>query len=185
MSKRRLRTAVCKSVATLRPAERVLFNWIDHPAWDYVIGAAVGIAVTGVSAWQHWGQVIASADAVVRRTIIQIVATFSGTLLGLTLTSLSILVGMIRTPVRELDVLLPGARKLRMVRTFISGLFGLGVVFLVSVWAILNNTKDNTSGSNVVQLLILSAICLAALRISRVVLVLWKMLEVTTHGTSD
>lgn len=165
--------------------EKVLFVWIEHPALDYLLGAAAGVGITGISAWQDWGQLIASADAVVRRTIIQIIATFSGTLLGLTLTSLSILVGMIRSPVKELEVLLPGTRKVEMARTFLSGVFGLGLVLLMSLWAILNNTKDGSVGSNSVQILVLAATCLAALRIARVVLILWKMFVLTAHGTAE
>ena len=165
--------------------EKILFGWIEHPTWDYVIGAIAGPGVTVVCAWREWGQVIASADAVTRRTLFQILATFSGTLLGLTLTSLSIMVALLRIPVKELDVLLPGKRRVRMVRAFISGLVGLGVALLVMLWAVLNNTKDQTAGSNVVQALVLSAACLAVLRIARVVIILWKMFEVTTHSTQE
>ncbi len=159
--------------------EQLVYYWVHHPAVDYALGAVVGGGVTGLAAWRGWGQLIASADAATRRALFQVVAAFSGTLLGLTLTSLSILVGLIRSPVVLLDKLLPGQRKVRATGTFISSLVGLAWVFVLCLWALINDTKEHTAGSSVVQAFILGGLALAALRTSRVVWVLWKMVRVT------
>lgn len=164
--------------------DKTLYAWVEHPILDIVAAGGIAAGVTGLSAWQEWGQIIASADAGARRAVFQVVATTSGTMLGLTLTSLSILVGLIRSPVAQLEQVLPGNRTIRMARTFVSALLALGAVFMLAVWAILNNTKDGTPGSTLVQAMILAALVLAALRIYRVVWILWKMLQITSAGTA-
>jgi hypothetical protein len=165
-----------------RPA-RLGYYWVENPKTDILASAALAVAITLVSAWCDWGQIIASADAGTRRALFQVIAGFAGTLLGLTLASLSILVGLVRSPVAQLDAGLSGHGQVQMVKTFVWALAELSTVFLLSLWAILNNTADNTAGSNVVQVVVLAGLVLAALGISRVIWILWKLLQITAHGT--
>gem|GEM_PF-6529684 len=118
------------------------------------------------------------ADA--RRTIYQILATIAATMGGFVLTSVSILVNLLRTPLTAVDRLLPARDKRTVGTVFLAALPRLLLLFLLAVAAIVTDANV-AAGYWLLQLLTAAAALCAVAAIARVVWVLHSLLTASTE----
>ncbi len=127
--------------------------------------------------WLAWALTEVPHDA--RRTAYQILATVAATMGGFTLTSISILVNLLRTPMTTVDKLLPTDDKRRVGTAFVSA---LPTLFTVFVAAIVGLTTDANldSGYWWLQATIVGAAVAAVASLARVVWILRRLLTLST-----
>ena len=116
-----------------------------------------------------------------RRTLYQIAATIAATMGGFVLTSISILVNLLRTPLNTVDRLLPARDKRTVGTLFVTVLPRLLLVFGLTVVAIMTDANVAV-GYWPLQLLTMAAAVWAVLSIARVVWVLHRLLTASTDG---
>jgi len=160
--------------------QRAQHFWVRHIWMDFVI------AVVVVGGWVAAATLTCSVPPALtavpndaRRLLYQILATASATMGGFTLTSISILVNLLRTPMRTIDQLLPAADKRRVGSVFLNvlpWLLGLFVVAIIAVLTDANMAQGYWWLQSVVIVMLITVVC----AIGRVVWVLRRLLVVTT-----
>ncbi|MDO3166659.1 hypothetical protein P5V90_06775 [Mycobacteroides abscessus subsp. abscessus] len=160
--------------------ERAQHFWVKHIWMDLVIALVV------VSGWVAVATLVCPVPHALtavpndaRRLLYQILATASATMGGFTLTSISILVNLLRTPMKTIDQLLPAADKRRVGSVFLNVLPWLLGLFVVAVIAVLTDANV-AQGYWLLQLAVIGMALAAACAIGRVVWVLRRLLVVTT-----
>ena len=146
---------------------------------DLVIAVVVvggWVAVTALWCLVPCGLTAVPNDA--RRLLYQILATASATMGGFTLTSISILVNLLRTPMKTIDQLLPAADKRRVGSVFLNVLPWLLGLFIIAVIAVLTDANV-AQGYWWLQLAVIGMAMTVVCAIGRVVWVLRKLLAVT------
>lgn len=159
--------------------ERAQHFWVRH------LWADLAIALVASAAWiaagkLHWiplGLTEVPADS--RRAIFQILATVAATMGGFTLTSISILVNLLRTPMTAVDRLLPADDKRRVGAVFLAVLPWLLGIFVVALASVATDA-DVGVGYWWLQTLVTGMAVAAVCAISRVVWVLRRLLAVST-----
>lgn len=160
--------------------ERAQHFWVKYVWMDLVIAAVViGGWATAAALFcpVPYGLTAVPDDA--RRLLYQILATASATMGGFTLTSISILVNLLRTPMKTIDQLLPAADKRRVGSVFLNVLPWLLGLFITAVGAVLTDANV-AQGYWWLQLAVIGMALAAACAIGRVVWVLRRLLVVTT-----
>ncbi|PVA78670.1 hypothetical protein [Mycobacteroides abscessus] len=160
--------------------ERAQHFWVRHIWMDFVIALAVvggWVAVAALVCSVPYGLTAVPNDA--RRLLYQILATASATMGGFTLTSISILVNLLRTPMKTIDQLLPAADKRRVGSVFLNVLPWLLGLFVVAIIAVLTDANV-AQGYWSLQSTVIGMAMAAACAIGRVVWVLRRLLVVTT-----
>lgn len=150
---------------------RPVHAWFEKPAWDWLLVLIVVavMALTSMSAGAFGIQEIPNDT---RRALYQTTTTICGTLLGLTLTSVSILNTALQ---RETSSLTPWASGSQM-RGTIAGMFfssvrALAIGVLVGLVALIGDSEANT-GSPWIQIVLMSAAVLVGARMVRM---LWAL----------
>ncbi|SEQ64809.1 hypothetical protein SAMN04488583_3026 [Mycobacterium sp. 88mf] len=159
--------------------ERLQHNWVRHQWADWALALiVVGVwLAVGRVGWLAWALTEVPHDA--RRTAYQILATVAATMGGFTLTSISILVNLLRTPMTTVDKLLPTDDKRRVGTAFVSA---LPTLFTLFVAAIVGLTTDANldSGYWWLQATIVGAAVAAVASLARVVWILRRLLTLST-----
>lgn len=164
---------------------RLQHFWIRHRWVDLAVGVTLALVWFGAASqcWFPEGQcVLPQALSAVppesRRVVYQLVAAAAATMGGFTLTSISILVNLLRTPLSTVDRLLPAADKSRVGEVFLSvlpWLLGLFIAALVCLAADVNVPH----GYMWMQLVTMGLLVAAAMSLARVVWVLRRLLSVS------
>lgn len=125
-----------------------------------------GLAAAAVSCWAgSWG--LEELSPATRRALYQTLTTVSGTLLGLALTSISVLNTALRQPVSSLTAkAITTDRKQSVAQLFFAAVRALALSSAVYVFALLADTEGH-AGSRLVQAGVLATVLLGALRITR------------------
>ncbi|MCX2714575.1 hypothetical protein [Mycolicibacterium sp. J2] len=121
-------------MAPSRSTRRWRYYWVHH-GWLDLIPALILIALWAVSARYGWaprGLTHVPADA--RRALYQSLATIAATMGGVTLTSISLLLNLIRNPTSSVD--LPAGDERRIGQAFLGVLPWQGGLFTGSLIAI-------------------------------------------------
>ena len=173
--------------AVTRPSlSWLLRTFIDRPAVDWPLAAVVFACTIWLSlrhpefvgrplGW-HIGW-LRDLDADTRRAVYQTMTTLSGTLLGLTLTSVSILAGLMKQDLKTATGgLLTPKRQQRVSRLFFAGLRGLAMALLVSL-ALLVTEGGKGEGGILSQALTLTVLAFVAARVGRIIWVLSLILS--------
>ncbi|QRY51591.1 hypothetical protein [Mycolicibacterium septicum] len=159
--------------------ERLQHNWVRHQWADWLFALiVVGVWLAlGRAGWLTWALTEVPHDA--RRTAYQILATVAATMGGFTLTSISILVNLLRAPMTTVDKLLPTDDKRRVGTAFVSA---LPTLFTLFVAAIVGLTTDANldSGYWWLQAIIVAAAVAAVASLARVVWILRRLLTLST-----
>ncbi len=159
--------------------ERLQHNWVRHQWADWALALiVVGVwLAVGRVGWLAWALTEVPHDA--RRTAYQILATVAATMGGFTLTSISILVNLLRAPMTTVDKLLPTDDKRRVGTAFVSA---LPTLFTLFVAAIVGLTTDANldSGYWWLQATIVGAAVAAVASLARVVWILRRLLTLST-----
>jgi hypothetical protein len=172
-----------ESREALSPATRAFINF---PVLDWA-GAVIVFALVSWLSLRHpeaFGQSlhwrigwIRDLDAGTRTAVFQTMTALSGTLLGLTLTSVSILAGLMKQDLATATRgLLTPRRQKRVSRLFFAGLRGLAVALLVS-FALMGGTGDQVSVGPATQALAFTVTLFAVARLGRIVWVLALVLD--------
>jgi hypothetical protein len=121
-------------VAPSRSAPRWRYYWVHH-GWLDVVPALALIALWAVSARYGWlPQGLTQVPADARRALYQSLATIAATMGGVTLTSISLLLNLIRNPAGSVD--LPAVDERRIGQAFLGVLPWQGGLFTGSLFAI-------------------------------------------------
>lgn len=159
--------------------ERAQHHWIRHRWIDWLIamvavGVWTGFAKVG---WITWALTEVPHDA--RRALFQILATVAATMGGFTLTSVSILVNLLRTPLTTIDRLLPADDKRRVGTVFLSVLPALVLLFVGALVGIATDANLDR-GYQWMQLVVIGLAVAAIMSLSRVVWVLGRLLVLSS-----
>jgi hypothetical protein len=114
---------------------RVVLRWVKGPLWDHAVLIPLMLWVLLILVNVLPTPFVAIAPES-RRAILQTFATLTGTMTGLTLTSVSIMINLVRTPLSAIDKLLPSADKRRVGGVFLAALPNLLGAFLASLVAL-------------------------------------------------
>lgn len=114
-----------------------------------------------------------------RQAFYQIIATISGTMGGFVLTSVSVLINLMRTPLREIDNLLPLEDKRRVGEVVVSALPSLGILFFLAITGLLLDTSAGR-GHWWVQATVVTALVTSFLSVARIIWVLRRLLVATS-----
>lgn len=114
-----------------------------------------------------------------RHTLYQVSIVASVTLLGFTITSVSVLVNLIRTPVSAVDKILRAEGKARLGGTFLDCFWGVGALLCAAVIGFVHDgASDADYTTRWVEALYLAAVVLAALRFIRIAGILRLLISV-------
>lgn len=164
---------------TLR--ERAQHFWVIHLWMDLVIALLVIGVWYGVAYEVDWiPQALSAVPADARRTVYQILATASAAMGGFTLTSVSILVNLLRSPLTTVDRLLPADDKRRVGSVFLAVLPWLLALFVASL-ACLSTDANVAGGYWQMQLALLGLAVAAVCALCRVIWVLRRLLIVSSE----
>ncbi|MCV7284604.1 hypothetical protein H7J87_04615 [Mycolicibacterium wolinskyi] len=161
--------------------ERLQHNWVRHRWTDWLLALIV------VGGWLVFGRIgwlpvaLTEVPEAARRTAYQILATVAATMGGFTLTSISILVNLLRTPMTAVDRLLPAGDKQRVGAAFVAALPTLFALFVAALVGL--TTDANTeAGYWWVQAVIIAAAFAAVASIARVVWILRRLLALSSDS---
>lgn len=161
--------------------ERLEHSWVRHQWMDWLLAlAVVGVwLVLGKVGWLPWALTEVPHDA--RRTAYQILATVAATMGGFTLTSVSILVNLLRAPMTTVDRLLPADDKRRVGAALVSALPALFSVFVIALVG-LTTDANIPAGYWWLQAVIIAAALAAVASIARVVWILRRLLALSSDS---
>ena len=164
---------------------RLQHFWIRHRWVDLAFGMLVAAVWYGAAS-QCWfppeqcrlPQALTAVPSESRRVVYQLVAAAAATMGGFTLTSVSILVNLLRTPLSTIDRLLPAADKSRVGEAFLGVLPFLWGVFIAALLCLAVDVNV-PQGYVWMQLITLGLIAAAMMSLARVVWVLRRLLSVS------
>ena len=158
---------------------RLQIFWVRH-RWVDVLVAAVLVTAWLVAGWRDVVPLgLTQVGDPQRQAAYQIVATIAGTMAGFTLTSVSVLVNLLRTPVSTIDRLLPAADKRRIGDVVVNVLPILGLSFGLAILGILTDSST-AQGHWWFQGVLAIAVGTSFFALARVVWVLRRLLTATT-----
>ncbi|MFV8049477.1 hypothetical protein [Mycobacterium sp. 48b] len=159
--------------------ERLQHNWVRHQWADWLLALVVvgGWLTLGRTGWLPWA--LTEVPHETRRTAYQILATVAATMGGFTLTSVSILVNLLRAPMTTVDKLLPANDKRRVGTAFVSALPTLFVVFVAAIVGLMTDANLDT-GYWWIQATIIGAAVAAVASLARVLWILRRLLTLST-----
>ncbi|MHC9294978.1 hypothetical protein ACRCUN_21150 [Mycobacterium sp. LTG2003] len=170
-----------RPVAQFNLLERLQHNWVRHQWMDWLLALIV------VGVWLTFGKLgwlplaLTEIPDGARRTAYQILATVSATMGGFTLTSISILVNLLRTPMTAVDRLLPAGDKQRVGAAFVSALPALFALFVAALVGLTTDANLQT-GYWWLQAVIIAAALAAVASIARVVWILRRLLALSSDS---
>lgn len=148
--------------------------WRDYIAALLLMGALVAVDRFVVSIFPL------DLDDFSRRAVYQTLATLSGTLLGLTLTAISVLYNVLSQGTPLLDRALGANRKAATIDLFMSTVRGLFLGFVVFLFALMADSGQ--SGVVSVQIIALGMLGFVLVRVGRVVYLLSTLLDIAARG---
>lgn len=165
--------------------KRLQHFWILHRWLDLAVGVLAALMWYGVAS-RCWfpedqcrlPQALTAVPPESRRVVFQLVAAAAATMGGFTLTSISILVNLLRTPLSTIDRLLPAADKSRVGEVFLGvlpWLLGLFIAALICLAVDVNMPH----GYAWMQLATVVLLVAAVMSLGRVVWVLRRLLSVS------
>jgi hypothetical protein len=155
--------------------QQLQHRWVRHRWIDLLV--ILVLAAGWFFAGRHHciAMILTEVPQDARRTVYQILATIAGTMGGFVLTSIAILVNLLRTPLTTVDRLLPAGDKRTVGTVFLAALPRLLLLFVVAVAAIVTDANV-AAGYWPLQLLTVAAALCVVLAIARVVWVLHRLL---------
>lgn len=159
--------------------QRLQIFWVRR-RWVDLVASAVLVAAWLFAGWR--GLIPLGLTQVCdpqRQATYQIIATIAGTMAGFTLTSVSVLVNLLRTPMSTIDRLLPATDKRRVGDVVVNVLPILGLSFGLAIFGLLTDSST-PQGHWWFQGTLAIAVVSGFLALSRVVWVLRRLLSATT-----
>jgi len=157
------------------------YLWVQHPALD--IGAALVLVPWLLVPLVTDGRaLITELDPATRQAVFQTLTTLSATLAGFVLTSVSILINLMRTPLSTLEKIMGNDDKARVGTVFLAALRPLAATFIASLTAFLTDV-NNKIGNPVTQLVVFAFLSASLSAIARAIWVMRRLLTVTNAGS--
>lgn len=156
-----------------------IYSWVRYPALDNLV--LLPLLIWALAA--HFGYVplyFHEVDRDSKKTIFQTLATLSGTTAGLTLTSVSIMINLVKTPLNTLDRLLPKEDKIRVGGVFLAALPKLALTFLSAFVGFVFQGVANSTSNWILELLVLWFGLASLSALCRIVWVLRRLLKLST-----
>ena len=159
---------------------RLTYAWVKNPWSDF--GAVIVLVpwlllplFTDVRA------VITDLAPATRQAVFQTLTTMSATLGGFVLTSVSILINLMRTPLSTLDKVISTDDKVRVGSVFLAALRPLAATFVASLVALLTDV-DKAIGNPLTETVVFAMLVASLSGIARVVWVMRRLLTITNAG---
>jgi hypothetical protein len=165
------------------PWRAAVLTWVRTPAWD-LAAVAVPLGWLLLGAIFNWPTLLTEVERETRRVLFQTLTTLAATLAGFVLTSISILVNLLRTPLSSLDELITVNEKRRVGAVFFAALPALTVTFLAALAALLGDSIHKT-GTPLIEAVLIAAATAALSAIVRIVWVLRRLLNLTNAGAGS
>ncbi|MDV6314731.1 hypothetical protein R3Q15_23160 [Gordonia amicalis] len=160
-------------------ARKLQHSWVRH-RWADLLVALLIIAAWLLAGKQEWIPLgLEDVAPPQRQATYQVIATIAGTMAGFTLTSVSVLVNLLRTPMSTIDRLLPDSDKGRVGNAVIGVLPSLALLFASALVGILGDSST-PRGHWWIQAFVGTALVLSVLALARVIWVLRRLLDTST-----
>lgn len=156
-----------------------VYSWVRYPAMDHLVLIPVLLWMAAA----HWGFLplfFEEMDRDSKKALFQTLATLAGTTAGLTLTSVSIMVNLVKTPLSTLDQLLPKEDKRRVGGVFLAALPKLALTLLSGLAAFAVQSVPGSGSNWVLEGLLLWFASAAFCSLCRIVWVLRRLLKLST-----
>ncbi|MEY1676098.1 hypothetical protein AB4Z55_18175 [Gordonia sp. ABKF26] len=161
------------------PVRKLQHSWVRH-RWADLLVALLIIAAWLLAGKQEWIPLgLEDVAPPQRLATYQVIATIAGTMAGFTLTSVSVLVNLLRTPMSTIDRLLPDSDKGRVGNAVIGVLPSLALLFASALVGILGDSST-FRGHWWIQAFVGTALLLSVLALARVIWVLRRLLDTST-----
>lgn len=159
---------------------RLTYTWVKHPATD-LLAALVVVPWLLVPGFTDARPFITDLEPATRQAVFQTLTTLSATLAGFVLTSVSILINLMRTPLSALDKIMANDDKARVGTVFLAALRPLAATFVAALIAFLTDV-DKMIGNPITELIAFACLAASLSAIARVVWVMRRLLTVTNTG---
>jgi len=180
MSEKRRRRAQPRVMrSTLR--SRVVQVWVQYPGLDW-FAFLIPISWIIVTLKFDMPHFYVEVTPDLRKTLYQAMLGASATFAGFTLTSVSVLINLLRTPLSSIDDLFTDKVKGRVGSVFVAAIPVLGGLFLVSLIGLLTDST-RVHGNWLIQAFEIASIVSSALAIARILWVVRRLLVVTRSGS--
>lgn len=156
--------------------DRTVRYWVAHPRVDFWLALPVVVWMLFAHYTNHKLIVVSLAPEVRRPLWVTLIGT-SGTVAGLMLASVSILISLIKTPMSNLDRLFTDKQKRSVGETILAGMPALAALFVLSIVASATDGRTK-QGSWPIEALVVLTLAASVSHFSRVVWIIKKLLAV-------
>lgn len=150
--------------------------WARGSLWDYILGFMAVTVWALATRFLGFPILLTEVAPEVRRPVFQIIATVAGTMGGLTFTSISIMINLIKTPLSTLDRLTPPEDKRRVGDVFLAVLPKLLLTFSLALATVASDT-GTSPGVFWLQVLTFGFALASLSGLARVVWILKRLLK--------
>lgn len=158
------------------PCKKAQLMWARGVLWDYIFGAVVVLVWAVTTYLTDLPVLLTGVDSGVRRPVFQTIATVAGAMGGLTFTSVSIMINLIKTPLSTLDRLTPPEDKRRVGDVFLAVLPKLFLTFTFAL-ATLSTDTGTSPGMFWLQALTVGFALASLSGLARVIWILKRLLK--------
>lgn len=161
---------------TNTPGTRLQLMWARGPLWDHLLALSVVGLWLAITYWTESPPLLTEVAVEARRPLFQTTATVAGAMAGLTFTSISIMINLVKTPMSAIDRLTKPEEKRQVGDVFIAVLPRLLMTFIFAA-ATLAVESDSEIGTWWIQALVLWFALASVSGLGRVVWVLKRLLK--------
>ncbi len=156
--------------------QRLTRYWVAHPRADLLLIVPIVVWLLA-DQYSHHKLIIVSLAPEVRRSLWVTLIGTSGTVAGLMLASVSILISLVKTPLSNLDRLFTGKQRRGVGETILGGMPTLAALFVLSIVASVTDGRAR-QGWWPIEALVVLALAASVSHFSRVVWIIRKLLTV-------
>jgi hypothetical protein len=159
---------------------RLTYLWVRRPATDFCVALVIALWLL-VPLVSDTRALITYLPPGTRQAVFQTLTTLSATLAGFVLTSVSILINLMKTPLSTLDKVISVKDKSRVGSVFLAALRPLVATFVAALAALFTDVQ-NKIGNPVTEFILFAMLVASLSGIGRVVWVMRRLLTVTNSG---
>jgi hypothetical protein len=164
----------------ISPAQGAYYRWLDNPRQDIWLSGVLLVVLCIISHFTaQTNSPLGGASFDSKHTLFQVTVGSSVTLLGLILTSISVLVNLLRAPLGIVDRVLSTESKSRIAFSFIDCLWAIGLLLVASTLGLLHDGGQQAT-LDWVEIVFSYAAIFATLRFVRIVGLLRLLLPIAS-----
>lgn len=161
---------------TNNPVTKLQLMWARGPLWDHLLALGVVGLWLAITWWAENPPLLTEVAVEARRPLFQTTATVAGAMAGLTFTSISIMINLVKTPMSAIDRLTKPEEKRQVGDVFLAVLPRLLMTFIFAA-VTLAVESDSEIGTWWIQALVLWFALASVSGLARVVWVLKRLLK--------